>query len=99
VPVDPMNPKAWRQYGWLPPEYASGSRSGYFDTQLARAKQVQELLAKPIPTDVATVKVVGDAFGTDLYLVADKADPSWKTWSFVTARGDETVPAWSAAND
>lgn len=99
VPVDPFDPNSWRQNGWLPVEYSTGSRAAYFNARLARAREVRDIMAKPFPTSVGSVKVVGDAFGTNLYLLMPQSDPSWKKWKFVKARGDETVPAWSAANN
>jgi pimeloyl-ACP methyl ester carboxylesterase len=99
VPVDPMNASSWRQYHWLPGEYDSGGRAGHFDSRLAGARAVQEIMQRPLPNGIASVKVVGDVFGTNLYLLGSNSDPSWKGWTFVKARGDETVPAWSAANN
>jgi pimeloyl-ACP methyl ester carboxylesterase len=97
--VDLTDPAVWRQYGWLPAEYDKGERANYFDDRLFRAKQVHEIMRRPFPSTVSAVRVVGDAFATNLYLVVPRSSPSWKNWAFVKARGDETVPAWSAANN
>jgi pimeloyl-ACP methyl ester carboxylesterase len=99
TPVDPTDPAVWRQYGWLPADYDSGDRANYFNDRLVRAKQVHEIMRRPFPSTINTVRVVSDAFATNLYLVVPRSSPSWKNWTFVKARGDETVPAWSAANN
>jgi pimeloyl-ACP methyl ester carboxylesterase len=99
TPADQMDPAKWRQLHWLPSEYDSGPRADYFDRQLKRAKDVQDIMRRPLPADIQSIKFVSDTFATDLYLVAPQSDPSWHNWTFVKDRGDETVPAWSAANN
>jgi len=99
TPVDPTDSAVWRQYGWLPADYDSGDRANFFNDRLVRAKQVHEIMRRPFPSTVNTVRVVSDAFATNLYLLVPRSGPSWKNWTFVKARGDETVPAWSAANN
>jgi pimeloyl-ACP methyl ester carboxylesterase len=97
--VDPVDPNNWRRYNWLPRSYDRGSRAKYFDDQLTKTKTLREVMRKRLPTNVGAIKVVGDVFGTNLYLHACSSDPSWERWQFTKARGDETVPAWSAANN
>jgi hypothetical protein len=53
-------------------------------------------LSEPL-TDVREVLVAGDAFGTSYYLYAARENPRWQDWTFSKARGDGTVPVWSAA--
>jgi pimeloyl-ACP methyl ester carboxylesterase len=95
--IDPLDPAIWRMLEWLPTEYKSGDRKKFFEDSIAKAWEVRQLMKLPIPPAIKVSRVVGDVFGTNLYLVAPKTDPSWKNWTFVKARGDGTVPAWSAA--
>ena len=67
--VDPFDPLSWRKLGWLPPEYDTGPRAPLFDARLAGAKKVRDIMARPFPAEVGSVKIVGDAFGTNLYLL------------------------------
>ena len=97
--VDPTDPKVWRQYGWLPAEYDTGALANYLNDRLARTREVHDIMRKPFPSGFNAVKVVSDTFATNLYLLVPRSNPSWKNWTFVKARGDETVPAWSAANN
>jgi hypothetical protein len=96
--VDPLDAANWRLLGWLPNEYKMGARNKLFEENLAKARDVRQLMKLPIPPTIKVSRVVGDVFGTNLYLFAPKSDPSWKNWTFVKSRGDGTVPAWSAAN-
>src|SRR5262249_36597591 len=97
--IDPFDQHEWRNYKWLPYEYDAGPRLTYFDTQLAKAKQLDEVLQGSSPSKVGIVKIVSDVFATNLYLLTPESDPSWKNWTFIKAQGDGTVPAWSAANN
>jgi pimeloyl-ACP methyl ester carboxylesterase len=97
--VDPFDPREWRKYRWVTAEYDNGPRAAYFDGQLENAKKVGGLLERPLPAGIGISRIVGDAFGTNLYLYAGESDPSWKTWTFRKDRGDQTVPAWSAAGN
>jgi pimeloyl-ACP methyl ester carboxylesterase len=99
IAIDPMNPQSWRKYRWLPIEYDTGPRAGYFDASLSRARQAQEIVKEKLPDSIGVVRVVSDVFATNYYFVAPSDDPSWKSWKFVKARGDQTVPAWSAASN
>jgi hypothetical protein len=97
--VDPFVPENWRKYHWLPEEYDHGARAAYFDNNLKRAASLKEVFRSQLPGSVAVTRVVSDVFATNIYLIVSPSDPSWRRWSFEKARGDQTVPAWSAAND
>jgi pimeloyl-ACP methyl ester carboxylesterase len=97
--VDPFVPENWRKYRWLPEEYDDGGRAAYFDSNLKRAGRLKEIFRSQLPGSVAVTRVVSDVFATGIYLIVSPSDPSWRKWSFEKARGDQTVPAWSAANN
>lgn len=97
--VDPFVPGNWRKYHWLPEEYDRGARAAYFDKNLKRAGELKDIFRRQPPASVEVTRVVSDVFATNFYLIVSASDPSWRNWSFVKARGDQTVPAWSAANN
>jgi hypothetical protein len=97
--VDPMSIKTWQENHWLPKEYLSGPRLEAFERNLERSRVVHEIVKKPISPNVQSIRIASDVFSTDIYLWASKADPGWNSWTFTQSRGDQTVLAWSAAND
>ena len=97
--IDPFAPENWRRYRWLPEEYDHGARAALFDDNLRRASDLKEVFRTQPPGSIAVTRVVSDVFATNIYLIVSASDPSWRNWSFEKARGDQTVPAWSAAND
>ena len=42
--------------------------------------------------------IAADRFNTHYYLYVDPHSRNWTSWRFSKARGDGTVPVWSAAN-
>jgi pimeloyl-ACP methyl ester carboxylesterase len=95
--VDIFNFDTWQKYNWLPAEYATGNGANTVRVNLNRSNGLRTVFQTPVP-EVKEILIAGDAFATNYYLYAAKDDPRWQNWTFSPARGDGTVPVWSAAN-
>ena len=65
--------------------------------RMDRARELHELVAKPLPSEIQQIFFAGDMIATKLYLYVDPSKPNWQNWSYSTSVGDGTVPIWSAA--
>jgi hypothetical protein len=97
--ADPMSVETWQTNHWLPRDYYAGQRAIDFERHLAQSREVHEIVKQPLPAEIKIIRVAGNAFSTNHYLWASSTDPSWSTWTFEKHAGDQTVSAWSAAND
>jgi hypothetical protein len=87
----------WKSQGWLPSEYQGGDAFKALQDAMDRAKDLHQLVAKALPSEVQQVFFAGDLISTKLYLYVDPSKPSWDHWSYSNSVGDGTVPIWSAA--
>lgn len=94
-----FDPRSWLKFSWLPPELKRGDGAAFVQKQLAEAKQLHDLLRKPVFTDLSRDQPIYVANG---FL---------KTWSRVyfdprtgginghtELEGDKTVLLFSATN-
>jgi pimeloyl-ACP methyl ester carboxylesterase len=96
--IDILNFDKWQQFNWMPPQFASGANAAAARHNLERAVSLRNLLQDRTVPGVEQVIVAGDAFATRYYLYALKQNSTWQNWRFSSARGDGTVPVWSAVN-
>lgn len=99
VNFDIMQSEAWKMHRLLPPEFMSGEKWDYFSSSLVDAISVKKIVNAPMPDKIKIVRVVSDIFATKNQIYLRQQREKTSSWSFSKNRGDETVPAWSAAEN
>jgi pimeloyl-ACP methyl ester carboxylesterase len=94
---DPTETDLWKSHDWLPAEYQAGDGYAGLQARMDRARELRELVAKPLPPEIQQIFFAGDMIATKLYLYVDPSKQSWQNWNYSTSVGDGTVPIWSAA--
>ena len=94
---DPTETDLWKSHDWLPAEYQAGDGYAGLQARMDRARELRELVAKPLPPEIQQIFFAGDMIATKLYLYVDPSKQNWQNWNYSTSVGDGTVPIWSAA--
>jgi hypothetical protein len=94
---DPADAKVWTDNDWIPAEHR-GARLALIEKAMSQAKRLRTLMRQPLPANIEVTMIAADRFSTHYYLYVDPEKRNWTSWRFSKARGDGTVPVWSAAN-
>jgi pimeloyl-ACP methyl ester carboxylesterase len=95
--LDVFDPNVWRQLGWLPQSYLEGDKFARFGNALQRSRSLTNLLVRSAPSGVWEFIFAGDTLETLRRVGMREGFTRPGDWFFSKARGDGTVPVWSAA--